>query len=285
MEPIIGETVESETPKIETAKAVINEITAVVRRLSNSLKKIGKAVEAWDFRTLDQEMAALEVDIKRLAGDWDTSKERVYGDVRAQQEFIKSDAYARVLEATLKDAGIPLKGEFPSYEFAPFKLTLSTGDGVARLAVGRKTERTTALSPQQVAAWAAVRYRGLVERKFDSQRFCRDLLEAYQIANKLAYGKNEVLWGRAVSLNTIYDLLTVTQSSKRDYPKVLYTYELARLKEQFEIRYKNYTFEFGFARNQAHALLLVDSKGRESRVSSLTIHKGAEEDENRRGGS
>ncbi len=269
----------------EAAKATVNEIRTVVRRLSNSFRSAEKSLEIWDFKTLDQKMTTLGEDIKWLAGEWDQITERIYGDVRDQKEFIRSKAYAQALEDALKDAGIPLQGEFPNYEFSPFKLVINTGEGVARLSVGRKTERITALSPRQIASWAASRYRGLVERKFDSQRFCRDLLEAYQIANKLAYGKNEVLWGRAVSLTTIYDLLTVPQSAKRDYPKALYTYELARLKEQFEIRYKNYTFEFGSAKNQSHALLLVDSKGRESRVSTLIIHKGVEEDANKHNGS
>ena len=51
---------------------------------------------------------------------------------------------------------------------------------------------------------------------------------------------------------------------------------MARLKEHFDLTYEEYRMELGPARNQAKALLLVDSLGREHRVSSLAIYKVAE---------
>jgi hypothetical protein len=122
-----------------------------------------------------------------------------------------------------------------------------------------------------VAAWVAARYKKLVDKKFDSQRFCRELVDAYQTGNRIAYKQDEVLWGHAVSLSTIYELLTVRYSARQEYPKELYIFELGRLKEQLEIRYQNYRLVFGTAKKQKNALLVTDSQGRENSLSSLII--------------
>ena len=104
----------------------------------------------------------------------------------------------------------------------------------------------------------------------------KDLLQAYKFANKMAYREEDVIWGRAVGLDVIYELLTVKQSARQEYPKPLFVYNLGRLKEQFDLTHDGYRLELGFARNQSRALLVVDSQGRESRLSSLTVYKVAE---------
>ena len=78
--------------------------------------------------------------------------------------------------------------------------------------------------------------------------------------------------GTSIDLKEIYKLLTLKNSAKQDYPEALFTYDLARLKEQFEISHDGHRLEFVPSRNQSSGLLLVSSKGQESRVGSLTIH-------------
>jgi len=90
--------------------------------------------------------------------------------------------------------------------------------------------------------------------------------------NKLSLKKDSVIWGHPVTLKEIYKVLTLKQSLKQDYPEALFTYDLARLKEQFEICYEGHQFELVPSRNQSSGLLLVNSKGQESRVSSLIIY-------------
>lgn len=180
------------------------------------------------------------------------------------------------MEQALREAGVPLQGKFPQYEFPPFKLFLAVEDREAKLSIGRKHEKTTVLHPKTLAAWVTKRYQQVTRKKFDVQGFMKELLSAYKFANKAAYREEEVLWGRAVGLDVIYELLTIKRAARQDYPKPLFVYELGRLKEQFDLTMDDYRFELGFARNQSRALVIVDSQGRESRLSSLTIYKAVE---------
>lgn len=258
---------------IQDARTAINEIATITRRLTNNMNKSRKAVESWDFKTLERTLSALDEDVRLAAVKCEERMPEIDRVMREEQKFVASDAYPEALESALKNTGIPLKGQYPRYELIPFRLTIDAGQGVIVLSVGRKSERITYFAPQQVAAWVAARYRKLVERRFDSQQFCKELLEAYKIGNKIAFRKENILWGHAVSLATIYELLTVRRSARQEYPKELYIYDLGRLREQLEIRYQGYRFEFGFTRNQARALLVTDSQGRESRLGSLIIYK------------
>ncbi len=258
---------------LQGAKSAISELAVIDRRLQNNLTKARKAIDNWDFKELEKALETLGEDARALAARHESAMPEISRTLRAEQEFVSGDAYPGELEQALRGAGLPVQGSYPKYELIPFKLTVDPEQGAVILSVGRKSERTYAFAPQQVADWVSVRYKKLVERKFDSERFCRELVDAYRTGNRIAYKQDDVLWGRAVSLSTIYDLLTVRRSTRQEYPKELYIYELGRLKEQFEIGYQNYRLEFGFARNQAHALLVIDSQGRESRISSLIVHR------------
>jgi hypothetical protein len=116
------------------------------------------------------------------------------------------------------------------------------------------------------------KYQAVVGRKFEADRLMNDLLEAYKIANQMIYRHEKVLWAKAVGLETIYTLLTLRRSARVEYPRPLYLFELGRLKELVNPQVGEYSFELGFARDQFKALLIVDSQGRESHLSSLTIH-------------
>lgn len=257
---------------LQAAKVATGELTTINKRLLKNLSITRKAVENWDFKTLKKMLAALGEDTRLLAAKHEELIPDVCNALATEQDIVAGANYPSILEAALREVGLPIQGSYPKYELIPFILTVDPEQEAVILSVGRKSERTSALAPQEVAAWVSDRYKTLVEKRLDSQRFCRELLDAYRIGNRIAYRQNDVLWGRAVSLTTIYDLLTVRRSSRQEYPKELYIYDLGRLKEQFEIRYQGYRFEFGFARNQGHALLVIDSQGRESRLSSLIVH-------------
>lgn len=261
---------------LQAAKTAAGELTTIDRRLLRNLNSTKQAIENWDFRTLKKMLAALDEDTRLLAAKHRELVPEVSNALEAGQEFVAGEDYPGVLEAALRESGLPVQGSYPRYELIPFTLTVDPGQEAVILSVGRKSERTSALAPQQVAAWVAARYKKLVEKRFDSQQFCREMLNAYRHVNREAYRQNEVLWGRAVSLTTIYEVLTIRRSARQEYPKELYIYDLGRLKEQFQISHQGYRFEFGFARNQGHALLVIDSQGRESRINSLIVYQEQE---------
>jgi len=253
-----------------------DELVFLIRRLNKNFTQLKKALSAWDKKTNDNILKLANENINQLGIVWETLRNQIISEAQDKEEILKSETYPASIEKTIQEAGLKFKGEFPNYEITPFKLNLNINEGTVRLSLGRKSETTGIFEPNRLAAWIANHYKSLVEKRFDSQRFCRDLLAAYEYGNKIAYHNDKVLWGKAVSIFTIYDLMTGYHVSRQIYPKNLFSYELGRLKEQYDICYKEYRFDFGQARNPSHGLVVVDSYGRESRISSLIIYKGDE---------
>lgn len=255
----------------------LHESENIIKSLRTNLKKITTALKDWDVNSLVKTTARVDDTLNLLNETWKETEEELLQEKENLDRQIQNDDYQNKLERALDEQNIPWQGKFPNYEFIPFKLAIDLNEGVTRLSIGRKNEKISALSPERVVARAAKRYKSFISGNFNYKQFCKELIKAYSIGNKLALGGNDVRWGHPVSLKTIYELLTLTQSSKRAYPKELFIYDLGRLKEQVNLKYQCFSFELGFARNQANSLLIVDSKGRENRVSSLIIHKDEEE--------
>ena len=257
-------------------KSALDRVDSLSRQLFKNWVAVKKAKAVWDFRNLQKTQTAYAEELAELTELWPVCREQLAEDTQADSEYVRSEAWRAELEEALQAAGIPLQGSFPQYEFPPFKLTISLDSQEAKLGMGRRSERTRSLQAQTLAAWVNGHYQAMIGKSFDAPAFMKDLLQAYQFANKVAYREEEVLWGRAVSLELVYELLTLKQTAKQEYPKAMFIFHLARLKEQFDLTYKEYRMELGTARNQAKALLLIDSQGREHRVSSLTLYKVAE---------
>jgi hypothetical protein len=253
-------------------KAAFAEIDTVMRRMVKTWASSKKALKDWDFKTSMQSLEVLTTDLTQLANDWEEQSTVIQQAVQANQDFVLSDDYPTQVEGALRNAGIPIKGEFPTYEFPPFKLAFSLENGVIRLSIGRRSQQTKAFAPATLATWVAGQYKRVSDSKFNATQFCKELLAAYEMLNCLVLKHDQVNWGHPVPLKEIYRLLTLRQSTKQDYPEPLFIYDLARLKEQVDIQYEGYRFELVPSRNQASSFLLVNSQGQESRVSSLTIH-------------
>lgn len=250
------------------------------KNVENTLKEstkawaqAGEAATTWDIQGLERAMKTLDQKQSELSTYWQEARKDLLELEQLLHDSLKESTYAVELEQCLRTAGIPLQRNFPEYDFPPFKLVIDSEAMEARLIYGRKVEKTRVLQPTKLSEWVALRYQKVVGKKFDAKRLMKELMGAYQYANRYTYRGEDVLWGRAISLELLYDLLTLRKPSKQDYPKSLYLYELGLLKEQPDLSVDGFAFEFGFAREQSKALVLVDSRGRESRVSSLTIYQ------------
>lgn len=266
---------EPEAPASE--KVMLSELDQAMRRLNKEWANLKTARKTWDLQSYQKTLLALSAQTQELSPLWQSKQEVWQADLTQLQAQLQAANYVTEIESALHQVGIVFQGEFPKYEFPPFSLHFQLTDGTIKLWLGKLQEKTTALHPREVAEWVSKRYKKVTEKKFDTERFLKELLAAYKKANQLTYREADVLWGKAAPLELLYDLLTLKQSAKKDYPKSLFIYELARLKEQFDMRYEGYQFELGFARNQERAFVLVDSHGKESRHSSLTIYQAEEE--------
>ncbi|MBU6428563.1 MAG: hypothetical protein KGR26_06120, partial [Cyanobacteria bacterium REEB65] len=204
------------------------------------------------------------------ASRWQARRSDLERGFSSLQDYTRTPQWLAEVEAALRTSGVPWQraGE-REYEFPPFKLTLQ--DGYARLALGRKSERTTSLAPKELAAWVAKRYDRVGNSRFDAQAFKKELLAAYQIANRAKYG-GAIQWGNSVELTLIYDLLTLRQAARQDYPRQLFLFDLARLREEPDLQHDGHRFEFGFARGQDKVFAVIDRQGREVRLGSLILY-------------
>ncbi len=264
-----------EAVKEPADKPVVEVVDGLNKALLKNWSAEQKAGREWNVKQRERSLAACHQSVTALMEKWAPCQEQITNDIAVVRQYLESEAYGRLVDGALREAGIPLQGSFPVYEFPPFKLAIAAGAGEARLQMGRRQERIGVLEPRALSKWVAKKYQDVVGRKFDADRLMNDLLDAYKIANQMNFRGDKVLWGRAVGLETIYTLLTLRRSARVEYPRPLYLFELGRWKEFVNPHAGEYRFELGFARDQFKALLIVDSQGRESHLSSLTIHHKA----------
>ncbi len=252
-------------------KGAIGQMDTLLKRLSKNWSNAKKARKTLDFKTFTQALDTLNQDLENLPELWQGQQTVMREVMQAEQDFVLSENYPVQVQLALRQANIPFKGEYPNYEFPPFRLTFAR-DSI-RLSLGRKSEQTKSFEPTQLADWVSKRYRRVVDSKFDGDRFCKELLMAYEMVNRLSLHQSSVNWGHPVPLKDLYKLLTLRQTAKQEYPEPLFVYDLARLKEQFEIRYEGHLFELMPSREQANTFLLINSQGQESRVGDLVIYE------------
>lgn len=260
---------DSDRPSEESS---IKDVDAVLKHLTNRWASVKKARIDLDFKVVAQALDGVDEYIRQLAISWGEHQTVIKNAIQVDRDFVLSDAYPLQVEKALKDAEVPIKGDFPTYEFPPFKLTFSLENGYVKLSMGRRSQQKKAFASAALAAWVSKEYQQVINSKFNAELFCQELLTAYEMTNRLNLKKDSVVWGHPVTLKEIYKLLTLKQSAKQEYPEAIFAYDLARLKEEFDIYYDGRRFELVPSRNQSSGLLLVNSKGQESRVSSLIIY-------------
>ena len=245
----------------------------LLKNVNRSWAKMKKVLNTWEFNNLESTIRDLSLEIKNFNSSWNETEISLKKEYEEKNKFLNSDNYKIELENNFKELQMPFHGNFPEYDIIPLKLIINLDILEAKLFYGRKSDKTNALNPKILSQWVFNKYKALTGKKFDEINFMKELKEAYSIVNQLTFREKNVIWGKAVSLIDIYNKLTLRRSAKQDYPKQLYLYELGRLKENSNMSYENYKFEFGFEKNPSKALLIIDSKGVESRLGSLTIYK------------
>ncbi|NLM77491.1 MAG: hypothetical protein GX173_05305 [Ruminococcaceae bacterium] len=250
----------------------LTALNTVVNGIAKSWHILKQTDMTWNIKNARQHLEKVRPLIQELAAGWQAAEVDLVAQSDKISQELQSDDYIVSLERELQAVGVQFSGSFPAYMLPPFKLNISLGNYEARLSLGRKNERTSDLNPQRLAKWVGMRYKKVLARKFNATSFMKDLIEAYRIANQLKFHDKKMVWGRAVPIIDLYDLLTVKATTRQDYPKQFFVFDLGLFKETATLEMDRYRFELGFARNPTRAMTVVDSSGRESHISSLTIY-------------
>ncbi|HAL73486.1 MAG TPA: hypothetical protein DCM45_00160 [Clostridiales bacterium] len=257
---------------------ILDDMNAAVSGLAASWHILKLTESTWNVKMAQQHLAKITPIVDNLQARCQAAVSELTTLADQISLHLQGDEYAGELEREMRAAGIQFSGSFPAYMLPPFKLSISLDSFEARLSLGRKNERTSDLNPQRLAKWIAVRYKKILARKFNASSFMKDLVEAYRLSIQLKYHEKSVVWGRAVPITEIYELLTIKASARQDYPRQFFIFDLGLFKETATLELDNYRFELGFARNPTRAMTVVDSSGRESHISSLTIYLAEGED-------
>jgi|LSQX01.2.fsa_nt_gb hypothetical protein len=251
---------------------LINDFSAVLKDIGRSWQVLRQTEKTWNLKKAQQQLDKIKPLLNQLADNWpltEAALDQLTEDI--SQQVARPD-YIQELESELLAAGVNFSGDFPSYLLPPFNLQINLESFEARLSMGRKNERISDLNPQILAQWVAKRYKTVLGRRFNAGAFMKDLINAYQLATQLKFREKNEKWGVAVPIKDIYDLMTIRAAARRDYPRQFFTFDLGLLKEEAELQLGRHRFELGFARNPSRAMTIVDSSGRESHISSLTIY-------------
>lgn len=251
----------------------LNGLSGILHRLATQTKKLKSADQVWDLVSSQKHLKELERDLAYLANHWSPIYQALQQRWQEQHRALGDPDYARDLEAALTELAIPWQGKFPSYELLPLKFTISLDPPSAVLTLGRKQwKKTNALAPESLSQWVNQHYTRVRKRPFQRERFCKELLNAYECLNRLHNQSQTVKWGHSVSLLDVYDLLTLRVSTRQEYSKVLFTFDLSQLRQQGDMTYKGYRLELAAVRDPGANLVLMN-RHQEERVGSLTIYQ------------
>ena len=248
------------------------ELIAIGKKAAKKLAALERAISTGDLKGFEKIFPALETELANAISALPEARDKY----KSLQAWIKSSEYPVALEQKMAEAQLKWEGSFPVYQIHPFKLEVGVEGGSASLTFNRKTDKTPALDPSALTQWVAQKRKKLLETPFHSERFCDSLREAYENANRLMFTVKNVLWGKAVSLRGIYNMLTIRPQGKKDYPIDVFVYDLTRWKETGEENPNGMVFELGNIKGDP-AFELAFSDGRRMSVNNLTIHKDSGE--------
>lgn len=252
--------------------SAVADTTAATKRLARAWTAVRKAQQVWDFKGFQKAFEDYSSTLRESHLMWPSRSEALLSLVESARALTRTDQYLEQIESALRAAGLSPQRIAPGeFELPPFRLSLDQGEGQARLGLGRKAEKAPALAPKELAAWVRQRYERVARSRFDAERFKKDLLAAYQYANRAKYG-GDVRWGLHIELTMIYELLTLRGAARADYPRQLFVFDLARLLQIPNLELAGRKFEFGSARGHDKIFIVVDAQGRESRLASLAVH-------------
>jgi hypothetical protein len=139
--------------------------------------------------------------------------------------------------------------------------------------MGRKGEQSRNLAPHLVAEWVSKKYESLINSKFSFEQLCKELTIAY----KYISGEK---WGNPVLVKDIYRLLTIKPEAREAYPETHYIFDLSRLLDQYDIKYRDekdenieYVFEFTPHKQSTKNYTVVNRHGIQKTVGNITIRK------------
>ncbi|SHH03581.1 hypothetical protein SAMN02745221_01524 [Thermosyntropha lipolytica DSM 11003] len=247
------------------------------KRMVQILGEVQKKEGEWNWKEGEKKLKEAEEIFRDISASWETYREEQALRLQGLRSMVLAPEYGKRLEEELKKNQLAVAGSFPEYMVPPLKLVIDTANMEIRVMYGKKKKVLYALEPEKAAREIAQYWQKITRGRFNREEFVQALLAAYQYANREVYREKEVLWGRAVPLETIYSILTLHRGFRREYTREQFMFDIARVRESLGAGIAGYRLEFGYARHQERAMVVIDSQGREHRLKSINFYKEGEE--------
>lgn len=102
---------DSDRPSEESS---IKDVDAVLKHLTSRWSSVKKARIDLDFKVVAQALDGVDEYIRQLAISWGEHQTVIKNAIQVDRDFVLSDVYPLQVEKALKDAEVPIKGDFPN---------------------------------------------------------------------------------------------------------------------------------------------------------------------------
>ncbi|MCD7819979.1 MAG: hypothetical protein LUH07_13180, partial [Lachnospiraceae bacterium] len=179
--------------------------------------------------------------------------------------YFESGDFADQMLDICKEKNLDVQGEFPVYEMFPYRVKLD----VENQDVYMDKKRIQCMRPASFVNTIQAGQEKLKKARFNAESFVSELEGAYDVAILKLNRKP----GSDLYLTSLYKFLTPMGRFRKDYDLQSFSYDIARLYEEFiggMTETKNgHAFDFGPARNNKKAIRILDTNGKEQFLATI----------------
>jgi len=239
--------------------------------INSQLTQIENNLKIWNLKDIYKKIDNIKAALDNLQTNSDSYINGLKNSIEQINFSLNSEDYIRLITDEFNEKKLNVLGEFPKYLLGPFKINFFPKDNLIEMVYGKKKKRIFSFEPKAAVSEIYKEYKKLLEKPFNKNEFCKELLRAFERLNRNQYNNLDVKWGSPVSLIKIYDILTLKSAVKKEYYINNFSFDISKLKET-DMIYENKMFELtqGTPKN---AIVITNEKGDSFYFTSLTIHQ------------
>ena len=256
-----------------------NELQPVLKKLKDAAsaagrqqKAVTKGVESGnltDVKKLIEAMKVTAADLSRTIEDLSGLTQEF--DTRAY--FAEGDFTRQLLQAC-EDRGIDVVGERGNYEMFPFKVKIAGDeDHDGEVYINRK--KLPSCRPSYVADSIHNNQEKLFRARFNAVSFMNEIADAYETACL----KSGARIGSTQKLDKIYKAMAPTSRARKEYDKMAFAFDLARIYEAGPdawVTRAGERYDFGTSRDGKTGYRALSSTGTENFIYTVKPLKDLE---------
>lgn len=231
---------------------------------SRGVKKIQKCLSDGDINVLPKLFAGLREAARE--------RENALDELEKLTEAFDGAAYMADGHFTeqmidyCKQLGVDVQGEYPVYDMFPCRVTINSE--TQDVMVNRK--RLQCLRPSKLVSGIKLELDKLAKVSFNASQFSKELAAAYDLAIVKASAKKPCAKNAPMYALDLYDTLTPMKRSKKEYTKIDFAYDLARLFSAGNLTLDDgRTLRFDTVRDTKKTIRILDKNGSEHFITTI----------------